>query len=386
MRNNRTQSTRCTGQKFSYTHEYACFVFRKGLKVIGARKIKDEDIYWSNLRNWGGESLRTDARNCFYPILIEDEHITGFGDVPSDSYHPPKQTILVGDTYHIYPIDRKGIERKWRYARQSIEDIAQYLRVEKSGQRYEIKIGKDFGIVKTVWQDSRYDANEYGTELVHEIVPESHFDFPKSIWNTYDCIAPALYGRKDAVILDFFAGSGTTGHAVMILNSEDDGKRQFILCTNNENDICTDVCYPRVKKVIEGYKNSKGEAVEDLGGNLKYYKTSFVPAAPTDKNKERLTKQSVEMLTLKEGTFEKLTENPSYVIYRNSDKYTGIIFDQLSFDQFKKAVASVNIPISLYIFSLADDDFSDDFADMRGLIKICAIPESILRVYRRIFR
>ena len=85
-------------------------------------------------------------------------------------------------------------------------------------------------------------------------------------------------------------------------------------------------------------------------------------------------------------TFEKVIENPSYVIYRNSDKYTGIIFDQLSFDQFKKTVANVNIPISLYIFSLVDDDFSDDFADMRGLIKICAIPESILRVYRRIFR
>jgi len=137
---------------------------------------------------------------------------------------------------------------------------------------------------------------------------------------------------------------------------------------------------------MQGYKNMDGETVEGLDGNLKYYKTGFVPAAPTDKNKELLTKQSVEMLTLKEGTFEKVTENDSFAIYRNPDKYTGIIFDQLSFGQFKKAVANVNIPISLYIFSLVDDDFSDDFADMGGLIKICAIPESILRVYRRIFR
>ena len=60
--------------------------------------------------------------------------------------------------------------------------------------------------------------------------------------------------KKDAIILDIFAGSGTTGHAVLELNKKDGGNRQFILCTNNENNICTDVTYPRLKKVIEGYK------------------------------------------------------------------------------------------------------------------------------------
>jgi len=76
--------------------------------------------------------------------------------------------------------------------------------------------------------------------------------------------------NKNAVILDFFAGSGTTGHAVLKLNNkEDGGNRRFILVTNNENNICTNVCYPRIKKVIQGYKNLKGEQVEGLGGNLK---------------------------------------------------------------------------------------------------------------------
>jgi len=190
----------------------------------------------------------------------------------------------------------------------------------------------------------------------------------------------------DPLVLDFFAGSGTTAQAVLDLNSQDNGNRRFILCTDNENNICSDVCYPRIQNLIKGYRNSKDEDKEGLGGNLKYYTTPFVPAAPTDKNKELLTKQSIEMLTLKEGTFEKVTENPSYVIYRNSDKYTGIIFDQLSFADFKKTVATVNKPISLYIFSLADEDFSDDFADMKDIVKICSIPEAILRVYRRIFK
>ncbi|MBI3585351.1 MAG: site-specific DNA-methyltransferase [Nitrospinae bacterium] len=82
------------GRNFSYTHEYAYFVFRKNMQVIGPRKIRNEDIYWSNLRNWGGESLRTDAKNCFYPVIIKSEKIIGFGNVPDDNYHPKGQTIV----------------------------------------------------------------------------------------------------------------------------------------------------------------------------------------------------------------------------------------------------------------------------------------------------
>jgi adenine-specific DNA-methyltransferase len=74
--------------------------------------------------------------------------------------------------------------------------------------------------------------------------------------------------RKNSTILDFFAGSGTTGHAVMKLNSEDGGQRKFILCTNNENNICREVTYERIKRVIEK---------EDYSASLKYFKVDFVP-------------------------------------------------------------------------------------------------------------
>src|SRR3990167_6265461 len=136
------------GKNFSYTHEYAFFVFRKNLEVIGARKIKDEDIYWSNLRNWGGESKREDARNCFYPIIVENEKIVGFGEVVPQDIHPEKQTVKRGNQYYVYPIDKNGTERKWRYARQSVEEIKDLLRAKKTKLGFEIELGKDFGTVR----------------------------------------------------------------------------------------------------------------------------------------------------------------------------------------------------------------------------------------------
>jgi adenine-specific DNA-methyltransferase len=371
------------GKNFSYTHEYAYFLFRKTLKVIGNRRIREEDIYWSNLRNWGGESKREDARHCFYPIIIENEKIVGFGDVVAQDVHPEKQTQKRENQFYVYPIDKNCVERKWRYARQTVEEIKGLLRAKKTRSGYEIELGKDFGTVRTVWQDSRYDANEYGTKLVHNLVPESHFDFPKSVFNTFDCIAPILYERKNAIVLDYFAGSGTTGHAVMILNKEDGGQRRIILCTNNENNICTDVCCPRIKKVIEGHDNYPD--ITDIPSNLKYYRTAFVPSEPTDKNKELLTKQSIEMLCLRENTFDFVSETDTFKIYKNNDHYTGIIFDQRSIPTFKKAARSFDKPMSVYVFSLADDNFSEEFADMKKTVKVCSIPEAILRVYRRIF-
>ena len=83
------------------------------------------------------------------------------------------------------------------------------------------------------------------------------------------------------VILDFFAGSGTTLHAVLDLN---DINKQCILVTNNENEICTEICFPRIKKIIKGYRNSSGKQVRGLGGNLKYYKTAFTELQTTENN------------------------------------------------------------------------------------------------------
>lgn len=216
------------GTNFSYTHEYAFFVFPQGTKSIGNRKIEDKDVDWRSLRDNGGESLRTDARNCFYPIRVKEGVIVGFGDVCSDDLHPA-QNERQGDILNVYPIDKEGVERKWRYARQSVESIRHLLRAKQTTRGCEIEIGKDFGMYRTVWVDKRYDANEYGTKLVNSLVPSSPFSFQKSLWTVYDCLYAVVGDDKNSIVMDFFAGSGTTGHAVLEMNKTDSGSRRYVL-------------------------------------------------------------------------------------------------------------------------------------------------------------
>ena len=227
--------------------------------------------------------------------------------------------------------------------------------------------------------------NEQGNKELENIFHKRVFDYPKPIGLIKYLIN--LHKNKNAIVLDFMAGTGTTGHAVLQLNKEDGGNRQFILVTNNENNICTDVCYPRIKKVIEGYKNLKGELVEGLGGNLKYFKTDFVDYdEPTDKNKIKLAKQATEILCMKEGTFEKIIDNEKFKIFKNSDRYTGIIWDQTAIPSFKKAIKKIKGKFSVYVFSLVDETFDDEFEDVKQKVQLAPIPEAILKVYRRIFK
>ena len=240
---------------------------------------------------------------------------------------------------------------------------------------------------------NKVGTTEEGSAELKEIIGEQNvFDYPKPtsliryLLSLYFNLAKDEY-KKDTIVLDFFAGTGTTGHSVLELNKEDGGNRQFILCTNNENNICTDICYPRIKKVIKGYKNLKNEKVEGLNGNLKYFKTDFVNYdEPTDKNKMKLTEQATEMLCVKEGTFEKVFDQKSFKIFRNTNHHTGIIFDQAVIPAFKKAIKDLKGKFSVYVFSLGDETFDDEFKDVKQKVQLFPIPESILRVYRRIFR
>ena len=344
------------GKNFSYTNEFAYFVIPKGDKIIGERKLSRDEVYWSPLRNWGSESLRSDARNCFYPIIVDGEKIVGFGDVSPENYHPKKNVVLEDGKIAIYPIDSKGVERKWRYARQTVESINQYLAVKKTREIYDIEIGKTFGTYKTVWSDPKYDANGYGKQLLNSLLPNCEFDFPKSLWNVYDCLYSVVAQNINACILDFFAGSGTTGHAVMKLNEEDNGNRHFILCTNNENNICRDVTYERVKRVIEK---------EGYTASLKYYKVDYIPISDRMyyEYADELLKHIRELVELENGV--NFTGNAEIAI----------VLTEEELDEFMANIEAYGKCLKLYMGHdlLPDDEQEQSLAD-HG-IEINIIPD-----------
>jgi adenine-specific DNA-methyltransferase len=386
------------GNNFSYTHEYAIFVVPKGKSIVGDRSLTEEEIYVSNLRNWGNESERTDAKNCFYPIFVSSGKIVGFGDVALDKLHPKKANEIQKDgSIYVWPIDEKGVERKWRYARQSVEAIKDILQIKESRVGLiQIMIAKDYGTYKTVWTDKKYDASEYGTKLLREIVPNCDFDFPKSLYTVYDCLFAIIGDRPNANVLDFFAGSGTTGHAVLEMNKVDGGNRKFILCTNNENNnggsggIAEDVCYPRIKAVIKGYKNKKDEKVTGLGGNLCYYKTDLVDIEQIhkipDEAKIRVTYQAGEMIAVREDTLSEVEKSDWWQIFESKGKMTAIYFkeDKSKLSELIEKLEKKNMPVALYIFSWGKNEYKGEYSSAN--IRVEDIPEPIIEVYKEINR
>jgi adenine-specific DNA-methyltransferase len=342
---------------------------------------KKDDISFYNETSFirtGNNSLREERPNLYYPIYFDIK----------------KKTLSLNEKINstkLLPINGKGEHRTWRWGKDTfIEKKETELFVKKVKNQFRIYkkrrlIDSQGTKPKTVWADSKYDASSNGIMLLQKMFSASNtFSYPKSIHAVEDILG--ITSNKNSLLLDFFAGSGTTGHAVLNLNKKDNGNRKFILCTNNENGISEEVCYPRIKKVIKGYVNSKKEKIEGLCGNLKYFKTDFVPATSTDKNKTKLTQKATEMLCVKEDTFEKVKSNKHYKIFRNKNRYTGIVYDHFMIDDFKKEIAKMDGKFRVYIFSLGDDTFDEEFADMKSKVKLSAIPEAILRVYRRIFK
>lgn len=433
------------GDNFSYCHEYAYFVFPSGGRYINLQdRVDSPDI--RPLRDVStGNHLRENAANCFYPIYVKNNKIIGFGNVCKDDFHPKSANINRNDgTLEIYPIDSQGNERKWTFARQNVEKIQNELSVEFNKRRkiWDVIRTKNQFNYKTVWTDKKFNSNSYGSSLLNKLI-DNKFPFPKSLYNVKECLDAAVKNKPDAIILDFFAGSGTTAQAVLEMNRLDNGNRKFILCTNNEGNICEDICYPRVLNVMGGYQaktkarsllfdkkltlkdlsntkeifdqikelsistkkqfdsfenefemntiklygvNKKQKKIAGLGGNLKYYQTSFVPNLATDRNKENLTRKSTEMICLKEDTYEVVSESNNTKIFKNDLQFTAILFDEDGISDLKKIIVNYELPIVVYIFSLADDDFSDHFSDLKNKIEVKSIPAAILRLYKRIFR
>lgn len=384
------------GDNFSYTHEYAYFVFPQGSKLIS--RVDRDDVKATPLRDWGGdESKRDTAKNCFYPIIVKDKKIIGFGDVAPDNLHPKLANEKQRDgSIYIWPIDGNGVERKWRFARQTVEEIWGELKCEENKGEFVINRYKSQYRYKTVWTDKKYNANIFGTKLLREILPNCDFDFPKSLYTVYDCLLTVVRHRPHATILDFFAGSGTTGHAVLEMNKIDGGNRKFILCTNNENNnggkggIAETVCYPRIKAVINGYKNKKGEKVAGIPSNLFYYQTDLVDIEQIhkvpDEAKIRITYEAGEMIAVREDALNEVEKNDWWQIFEGKGKLVAIYFkeDKAKLADLITKLEKKNLPTALYIFSWGKNEYKGEYSTAN--IRVEDIPEPIIEVYKELNR
>jgi len=267
--------------------------------------------------------------------------------------------------------------------------------------------------------------NRKGADYIKKMGINFNYSKPKALIEYLFTLSNA---DKDAIILDFFAGSGTTGEVVLDLNKKDKGSRQFIVCTNNEigfkeekefkkqnnlseeeykqwikeenpkylefaeaNGVATSVCYPRIKNVVKGYKEISKAAkdIKGKGNNLRYFKTSFVP---NSKNKDQLrlniTKKCTEMLCLKEGIFNRFKESEDWKIFTYGGKYLAVYYDfpNSSLDELKEEMNKIEAEKVLYCFTVSPHGLEEEnFTDWKD-IRLEPIPQKILDVYKRIFK
>ena len=176
----------------------------------------------------------------------------------------------------------------------------------------------------------------------------------------------------------------------MELNKQDGGNRKFILCTNNENNICEEVTYERIKRVIKGYKNKKGEKVEGLGGNLSYYKTDLVNIDKlqkvSDESKIKVTYQVGEMIAVREDVSNEVDKNDWWQIFESNKKCVAIYFkeDKAQIKKLLEILEKKGMPTVLYVFSWGKNEYKNEYSS--DLIRVEDIPEPILEVYKEINR
>ena len=201
------------------------------------------------------------------------------------------------------------------------------------------------------------------------------------------------------IILDFFAGSGTTLQAVIEMNA--DGKnRQCILVTNNENNICEEVTYQRNRRVIQGYTNAKGNWVEGLkNNNLRYYQVDFVDSAKTEVNRRKLTVLSTNLLQIKEECYHDITEAEGFdrskcSIHSNEQgKYMVVIYHSRTQIETTELLSNwiasrtdLSEKVKIYAFGHETEIIVDDFYAVADKIDAVPLPDAIYNAYRATFR
>lgn len=406
---------------FAGTHEYTlAYAKNKSLCELGQFNIDDDEIEkeWeqdeigyfkkgATLRATGVDSDREKRPYMFYPVLIKNDEVSMITEEEyskiydssskefDDNYLDNLVSKYSSEGYDVLlPKNPNGTYGRWRWGFQSmINNKNEIIINNTNGISLYKKQRPTIGDIPTKKPKSLLYKAEYssgnGTSQLEKILGSKKFDNPKPVELIKDLIRIGSQ-NKDSLVLDFFAGSGTTGQAVMELNKEDGGNRKFILCTNNENNIFDEVTYPRLKTVITGVRTDGSKYSNGLDFNLKVYETAFVE---NSNNRDQLyfdlTERCIPMLCMKSECFEEYKSSDEYKIYVNKDKtrYACVYYSLFGEkeEEFIEELRNIKEEKYLYKFTLGDTPDMTKYKDLTNY-EVEAIPYKIVELYKKIVK
>ena len=384
----KADSPRMDAKDFTSKHDYL-LVYCKNKDTEPIQKLKCNTVpehynkiddkgrryYLKPLRYMGNADSKEDRPNMYYPIIAPDGT-------------------------EVLPKRADGSDGRWRWSKEKFSkeyDRLEFVKAKKGWSVYtRIFADADMIIpIETIWYNKDVESNRNAIATLKLVFgSEKVFTNPKPLKLIERCIS--ISSTTNPVILDFFAGSGTTLHATMQLNAEDGGHRKCILVTNNENGICENVTYERNKRVIQGYTTPKGEKVPGLTANtLRYYKTDFISRDRTQRNMHALVEAATDLLCIKEDLYEEQTHFGQYKThpkvlryFAKSNKRMLVLYRDEYTEEVAAEIERIPLPqgekIKVYIFSPDRYAYDDMFQDVAEKVTLVALPAAIYDAYKKV--
>ena len=354
IRNNPSGRPAPTG--FAIAHEYAIFASKKFDQKVNKfsrtekqnKRYSEEDdrgfFMWELLRKRGSDSLREESKRSYFPFYFDGKNCW----VPKMEWNSVKEVWIATEkkpkgVEEIWPIDENGIERRWRWGMDTALKNARELKVEQIQNEYNkyvvyYKFRRPEGVSPTTnWIDAKYSATEHGTGVLKHYFKEYQpFSYPKSIEAVYDCLLLCGASEKKSITLDYFAGSGTTGHAVINLNRKDDGNRKYIMV--EMGDYFEAITKPRIQKVVYStdWKDGKPISREGSSHAFKYIRLESYEDAlnnlhfKDDPDREKALQENAELrhdYMLKYWLEFETKDSPSLLNIKEFDDPTNYILE-----------------------------------------------------------
>jgi adenine-specific DNA-methyltransferase len=435
-----------TQGRFSRVEEYQLFCFGRNTGVRGwdddllNPKKESSKPRWKGLLRSGTNARRADRKHMFYPVLIDEEKGTVVGTgLPLDFDQEPDIGEKINKLFCAWPIRADGTYGNWGVGHTTLRSLiekgyvsagrydpkrktygisylSQLLRDQiKSGEIQILNLDHERNVVevvyaesaerkiKTIWHRTLHDAGAYGADLISNILDQSRaFSFPKSLYYVRDALASVVLYKPEALILDFFAGSGTTLHAVNLLNATDNGNRHCILVTNNEvseeeakqlirqglcpgdkaweqQGICRSVTWPRSKFTIRGQRDDGTELKGTyFSGKLvtKQKARIFRQLAFIDPDVLQTAARKKEIVSLIEAVpMSQIQANTAFFVSDDTRHTAAVLFDDNQRDAFLEALDDLDHVTHFFIVTRDNKLFRQLKKEIEALLGPIEVPE-----------